>query len=150
MHSKKRFGISVGLSSILIVIVILCLVCFAGLSIVSAAADYKLSSRLAERTTSYYEASSLANQKLADLDQAFRTVYQECSSEEEYLKKIKESYTDSLTFSYAVSDTQALSVSVLPVYPEDETGSFFQVTSFQIVITEEMELNNSLPVLFGD
>lgn len=150
MHSKKRFGISVGLSSILIVIVILCLVCFAGLSIVSAAADYKLSNRLAERTTSYYEASSLANQKLADLDQAFRTVYQECSSEEEYLKKIKESYTDSLTFSYAVSDTQALSVSVLPVYPEDETGSFFQVTSFQIVITEEMELNNSLPVLFGD
>lgn len=150
MHSKKRFGISVGLSSILIVIVILCLVCFAGLSIVSAAADYKLSNRLAERTISYYEASSLANQKLADLDQAFRTVYQECSSEEEYLKKIKESYTDSLTFSYAVSDTQALSVSVLPVYPEDETGSFFQVTSFQIVITEEMELNNSLPVLFGD
>lgn len=150
MHSKKRFGISVGLSSILIVIVILCLVCFAGLSIVSAAADYKLSNRLAERTTSYYEASSLANQKLAYLDQAFRTVYQECSSEEEYLKKIKESYTDSLTFSYAVSDTQALSVSVLPVYPEDETGSFFQVTSFQIVITEEMELNNSLPVLFGD
>lgn len=150
MHNKKRFGISVGLSSILIIIVILCLVCFAGLSIVSAAADYKLSNRLAERTTSYYEASSLANQKLADLDQAFRTVYQECSSEEEYLKKIKESYTDSLTFSYAVSDTQALSVSVLPVYPEDETGSFFQVTSFQIVITEEMELNNSLPVLFGD
>lgn len=150
MHNKKGFGISVGLSSILIIIVILCLVCFAGLSIVSAAADYKLSNRLAERTTSYYEASSLANQKLADLDQAFRTVYQECSSEEEYLKKIKESYTDSLTFSYAVSDTQALSVSVLPVYPEDETGSFFQVTSFQIVITEEMELNNSLPVLFGD
>lgn len=150
MHNKKRFGISVGLSSILIIIVILCLVCFAGLSIVSAAADYKLSNRLAERTTSYYEASSLANQKLADLDQVFRIVYQESSSEEEYLKKIKESYTDSLTFSYPVSDTQALSVSVLPVYPEDETGSFFQVTSFQIVITEEMELNNSLPVLFGN
>ena len=83
MNNKKRYGISVGSSSILIIIVILCLVCFAGLSIVSATADYKLSSRLAERTTKYYEASNLANKKLADLDRAFCLIYQESSSEEE-------------------------------------------------------------------
>lgn len=150
MNNKKRYGISVGSSSILIIIVILCLVCFAGLSIVSATADYRLSSRLAERTTSYYEASSLAHEKLAALDQAFQLIYQESATEEEYLKKIKESYADSLTFSYPVSDTQALSVSVLPVYPESETGSFFQVSCFRVITTEEMELDNSLPVLFGD
>ena len=150
MNNKKRYGISVGSSSILIIIVILCLVCFAGLSIVSATADYKLSSRLAERTTKYYEASNLANKKLADLDRAFCLIYQESSSEEEYFQKIKESYADSLTFSYPVSDTQALSVSGLPVYPESEAGAFFQVSCFQIITTEDMELDNSLPVLFGN
>ncbi len=150
MNNKKRYGISVGSSSILIIIVILCLVCFAGLSIVSATADYKLSSRLAERTTQYYKASNLANKKLADLDRAFCLIYQESSSEEEYFQKIKESYADSLTFSYPVSDTQALSVSVLPVYPESEAGAFFQVSCFQVITTEEIELDNSLPVLFGN
>ena len=69
---------------------------------------------------------------------------------EEYFQKIKESYADSLTFSYPVSDTQALSVSVLPVYPESEAGAFFQVSCFQIITTEDMELDNSLPVLFGN
>lgn len=150
MNNKKRYGISVGSSSILIIIVILCLVCFAGLSIVSATADYKLSCRLAERTTGYYKASGLANQKLANLDQAFHSAYLESTSKEDYFQKIKESYADSLTFSYPVSDTQALCVSVKPVYPEEETGNFFEVTDFQIITTKEMELDNSLPVLLSN
>lgn len=150
MNRKKRYGIGIGSSSILIIIIILCLVCFAGLSIVSATADYRLSNRLAERTTSYYEASNLANKKLADLDQAFLLIYQESPSREAYFQKIKESYADSLTFSYPVSDTQVLSVTVLPVYPENETGAFFQVSRFQVITPEEIELDNSLPLLFSD
>lgn len=150
MNSKKRYGINIGTSSILVIIVILCLVCFAGLSIVSAVADYKLSNKLAERTTSYYEASNLANEKFAELDTAFLKLYQESSGKEEYMQKIKESYSDSLTFSYPINDTQALSVSVEPVYPDAETGNFFKVTCFQVITIQEPELDNSLPVLFGN
>lgn len=149
-NKKKRYGISVGTSSILVIIVVLCLVCFAGLSIVSASADYKLSSKLAERTTSYYQASSLANEEFAKINNAFYDFYLESADSDEYYKKIKESYSDSLTFSYTISNTQALSVSVEPVYPDDETGDFFHVTCFCIVTTDDLPLDESLPVLFHD
>lgn len=149
-NKKKRYGISVGTSSILVIIVVLCLVCFAGLSIVSANADYKLSSKLAERTTSYYQASSLANEEFAKINNAFYDFYLKSADSDEYYKKIKESYSDSLTFSYPISSTQALSVSVEPVYPDDETGNFFNVTSFCIVTTSDLQLDESLPVLFHD
>lgn len=147
---KKRYGISVGTSSILVIIVVLCLVCFAGLSIVSANADYKLTVKLADRTTAYYQASSLANEEFARLNSAFYNFYLESADSEEYYSKIKESYSDSLTFSYPISDTQALSVSVEPVYPADETGNFFDVTCFRIITTQELPLDESLPVLFHD
>ena len=97
MNRKKSYGISVGTSSILVIIVILSLVCFAGLSVVSANADYRLSQKLAERTTTYYQATSMANRDLAAIE--------------------KESLTDSLTFSYAISDSQSLIVAISPVSP---------------------------------
>lgn len=150
MSNKKQYGVNVGTSSILVIIVVLCLVCFAGLSIVSATADYKLSSKLAERTTSYYEASNLANEEFARLNDIFLNLYKESANEAEYLQKIKESYSDSLTFSYPISDTQALAVAIEPVYPQSETENFFHVTCFQIITTTELQLDNSLPVLFSD
>lgn len=150
MRNKKRFGINVGTSSILVIIVVLSLVCFAGLSMVSANADYLLSRRLADRTSAYYEASSLANKQLSELNDTLKEVYTECKSEKEFYKKIKESYADSLTFSYPVSENQALTVTVDPVYPSDETAHMFQITSFRVITTTELELDNSLPVLFHD
>lgn len=53
---KKQFGMNIGSASILLVFVILCLVSFAVLSIVSANADSRLSTRVLERTTAYYDA----------------------------------------------------------------------------------------------
>ena len=47
---------NIGSASILLVFVILCLVSFAVLSIVSANADSRLSTRVLERTTAYYDA----------------------------------------------------------------------------------------------
>ena len=46
---------NIGSASILLVFVILCLVSFAVLSIVSANADSRLSTRVLERTTAYYD-----------------------------------------------------------------------------------------------
>lgn len=62
---KKQFGMNIGSASILLVFVILCLVSFAVLSIVSANADSRLSTRVLERTTAYYDACNQAEQSLA-------------------------------------------------------------------------------------
>ncbi len=150
MTKNKNYGISTGTSSLLVIIVILSLICFAGLSIVSANADYKLSRKLADRTTAYYQASSDAQQQLLKLHEEWSTIYQESTGENEYLDKIKESYADSLTFSYPINENQALIVSVTPLYPEDASGSFWEIDRYQITTLEEMELDNSLPVLLGD
>lgn len=130
MNRKKSYGISVGTSSILVIIVILSLVCFAGLSVVSANADYRLSQKLAERTTTYYQATSMANRDLAAIE--------------------KESLTDSLTFSYAISDSQSLIVAISPVSPADASDALFTIDRFQIVTTNAPELDNSLSLFLGD
>ena len=150
MNRKKSYGISVGTSSILVIIVILSLVCFAGLSVVSANADYRLSKKLAERTTTYYQASSDAHQDLALLDEKLQLLYTESDSESEYKDKIKESLSDSLTFNYVISDSQSLIVSVTPVYPENAEDALFTIDRFQVVTTNEPALDNSLSLLLGN
>lgn len=148
MNRKKSYGISIGTSSILVIIVILCLVCFAGLSIVSANADYKLSQKLADRTTAYYQASTLANEQLVLINDSLYEIYMKCPDENSYFETIKESFSDSLTFSYPISDIQALYVSVEPLYPADRKNRFFSVTAYQVITTKELETDDSLPVLF--
>lgn len=150
MNPKKTYGVNIGTSSILIIIVILCLVSFAGLSVVSANADYKLSQKLADRTTAYYRASSLANERLAALHHELSDIYRESSSEDSFYQTIKESCSDSLRFSCIVSDTQVLSVSVEPVYPADATDSFFYITDFSVVAAAAPELDDTLPVFLGN
>lgn len=148
MNHKKSYGINIGTSSILVIIVILCLVCFAGLSIVSANADYKLSQKLADRTTAYYQASMLANERLVLLNDSLYEIYMDSADENSYFETIKESFSDSLTFSYPVSDVQALSVTVEPLYPADSKNRFFNITAYQVITTKEPETDDSLPVLF--
>ena len=69
---KKQFGMNIGSASILLVFVILCLVSFSVLSIVSANADSKLSGRVLERTTAYYNACNQAEQSLAGMDKTLQ------------------------------------------------------------------------------
>lgn len=150
MNRKKTYGISVGTSSILVIIVILSLVCFAGLSVVSANADHRLSQKLAERTTAYYQAASLANEDLALLYEQLQQLYINSDSLADYKAKIKESLPDPLTFSYMISDSQSLIMSVTLVYPENPGDALFTIDRFQIVTTEEPALDTSLSLLLGN
>ncbi len=157
MNNKKRYGLSIGTSSILIIIVILCLVCFSCLSITSANADYRLSRKLAERTTSYYEACNQAQQQLLALSEKLEELYNQCQSQSEYEEKIEKepfgdssSLSDSLTFSYSINDNQILQVSIAPVYPQNNQGDFFKVTGWQVINTTTPEQDNSLPVFGSD
>lgn len=67
VRKGPKTGLSVGASSILVIFIIVCLVTFSVLSLVSATADYRLSKKVADRNTAYYEATSRAQVKLRDL-----------------------------------------------------------------------------------
>lgn len=150
METKKSYGMNIGLSSILVIFVILCLVCFAGLSVTSANADLRLSQKLAERTTAYYKAGNLANQHMLELSNAFSKIYAASENQKEYEEKIKESFSDSLTFSYPINENQILKVSVSPLYPESAEGNFLMITCYKTETLITPELNQSLPVFLGN
>ncbi len=140
---KIRMGVNVGSSSILLIFVILCLVSFATLSLVSANADSRLSRRILDRTTDYYNACNVAEAHIAELDRQLAEAYADSYSLTEYFEK-----TDGLDFSITVkiSDTQALQVSVEPIYPVQDDQGFYRITSWKVVNTEEYDYDSSLPV----
>ena len=150
MNKKKSYGLNIGASSVLVIMVILSLVCFAGLSFASANADYRLSSKLAERTTAYYEACNKAQIALLDLSDELEVVYEVSTSPADYNRKIKESFTDSLTFTYSINENQSLQITATPVYPTSPSDAPYKITSWQIINLTTPELDETLPVFLGD
>ena len=60
-------GVSIGMVSILMIFVVLCLTTFATLSFVSARADLKLSKKASDSVSEYYAADSAAETYLAQI-----------------------------------------------------------------------------------
>ena len=141
--SGISFGTGVGSSSILVIFVILCLVSFATLSIVSANADYKLSSKVLNRSTAYYEASNQAEQSLAELDKTLQNVYKNSSSEDEYFDTVGESKC----FAIPISDLQTLEITIQIKYPQSDEDTYYEITSWQVVVTGDLDYDSTLNVI---
>lgn len=150
MNKKKSYGLNIGVSSVLVIMVILSLVCFAGLSFASANADYRLSRKLADRTTAYYQACNEAYTVIADLSKELDNLYHSSDSVSDYETKIKESLTDSLIFTCNINENQALQVEILPVYPSSPDDLLYEITCWQVINLTTPELDESLPVFLGN
>ncbi|RGB69688.1 hypothetical protein DW086_00675 [Harryflintia acetispora] len=74
MKKRTQMGLGVGASSILLIFVLLCLTTFATLSLVSAQADARLSEKTAETVSAYYEADARAEELLAQIGEALKSV----------------------------------------------------------------------------
>jgi hypothetical protein len=132
---KKQFGMNIGSASILLVFVILCLVSFAVLSIVSANADSKLSTRVLERTTAYYTACNQAEQSLAGMDHTLRRIYESSDSEEAYFASVGHGKS----YVIPISDLQSLQVTIEILYPGTAEDSFYKITAWQVLNTDELQ-----------
>lgn len=130
MNKKKQFfGMNIGSASILLVFVILCMVSFAALTIISANADRRLSRRIADRTTSYYDACNSAQKSLAGIDQVLIRQYGSSASMEEYFLAVGHSKS----YAIPVSDTQTLLVEIEILYPEQADDTFYKITSWKVI-----------------
>lgn len=67
-RTPHRSGSSVGLASVLMIVMILALTCFGVLALVSARADAAVSARAARYSAEYYAAEGRLQQQLAGLD----------------------------------------------------------------------------------
>lgn len=141
---NKRYGVNVGSSSILIIFVIVCLVCFAALSIVSANSDYKMTKKMAEREHNYYQACNDAYQALSDIDMTLQKLYDSVASEEEFYTQAGQQKS----FAYPISDIQSLQVSLKILYPQTESQPFYEITEWRVITTGTLEYDESLPLLW--
>lgn len=67
---RKTGGVFIGVSSLLVIFIVLCLTTFAALSLTSANADLKMARRAAQAVSDYYAADSRAVELLALADAA--------------------------------------------------------------------------------
>ena len=132
MNRRSSIGLNIGLSSILVIIVVLCLVCFAGLSVASSNADSQLTGKLSNRTTEYYEASSAA----------YRSIY-------EAKKELSSGQGDESSFDkyFNINSNQQLHV-IADLAPEN--GDNYTIISWQIITVSEPKIDNSLSLLLGN
>lgn len=136
---KRRFGgIHIGSASILLIFVILCLISFAILSFASAQADSRLTLKLMERTTAYYEACNNAESALAGVDSTLQSIYAASANEDEYFQTVGHSKS----YVIPISDLQTLQVTIEILYPTSDEETFYRITNWQ-VITKDIADNNS-------
>lgn len=135
-RNKKKIslGLNIGSSSILLIFVLLCLISFATLSIISAKADSKLSHKVLERTSAYYNACNEAEKALAGVDNTLAEIFASSKNSDEYFNTVGHSKS----YSISISDLQTLQVNIEILYPEAEGDTFYSVTSWQVLNTGEI------------
>ena len=130
---KKIQFSSFGFSSILLMFVMICIVTFSTLTLVTANSDYKLSKKVAEKSTQYYQAEEQLYEKLADLDITCKNAYKTAVSKEDYYLHLGLTESTSVKYTSPINDYQNLEAEFEVLYPDKNTTVFVRVKRWVIV-----------------
>lgn len=144
MNKKREFTMNIGLPSILLIFVILCLISFGVLSLVSANTDRKLSQKVLDRSTAYYEACNQAEEMLFAVDTRLHEAYSQSHNCEEYISLIADI---PYNYTYVISDIQYLDISLSFAYPESVNDPFYQILSWKVVTKDDLDYDTGLHLL---
>ncbi len=153
--NKNTFS-NFGFTTVLIVFVMICIVTFSALAYLTAASDYRLSKKVADRTTDYYQAEEKAYLVLGEIDSALTGVYGHRMKKDTYLKKSRQALDeyakdhsvslliqdkDTLTVSYRieVSPQEELIVTLKVCYPPEAEGACLKLTGWQTITELQQE-----------
>ena len=143
----------------------ICVVTFSALSLVSAYSDYKLSQKVADRTTAYYEAQERAYEKLARIDDILKETYLVSTGKAEYYSLAEnllakpdvamevlgnwsfEQGQYTLTFIETIAEGQTLSVKLAIQYPSKGTDHFYELLEWRSVYEQELPEDDHLDVM---
>ncbi len=152
MKKNKSSFINIGFSSIVMVFIMICLVTFATLSVLTAHSDYRLSQKMADKTTAYYKADAIARDMVEQLDNQLFEIHLEGSASDYFYETIAatdfsanapsdvhnialKNVNDDFIISYEVpvSEVQVLYVSLQIRFPLAENECFTTITRWQTV-----------------
>ncbi|MCD8395607.1 MAG: hypothetical protein LUD12_00200 [Lachnospiraceae bacterium] len=150
-----------GISLMLLIFLSLCLITFSLLSLSGATADENLSQKTADRTTAYYEAVTQANGILDEIDTQLAATFKETVGDEnakeaylaaceeitvagaELVWSLEEENAGMLSYDVAMTDDQHLHVALSICWPEESTDTFYQITSWKVVSTQDWTRDTS-------
>ena len=158
MDSRKKQSSfsSIGITSLVLIFVMLCLLTFSVLSLVTARADLRLSQKNAERTSAYNDAENRANDVLLSVISCIEE-YKDSPDASVFYQKLRERLdgqngilftgADSLEYEVLLDKEQLLSVSLEISYETYDDGSHYRILAWNTVSTHEWESDGSLPLL---
>lgn len=141
-RKKPEFALNVGTSSILFIFVILCLVSFAILSLASAVSDEKLTNRVVDNAENYYAACNNAEELLDSFDDFLQGVYAEGISRAGFFETVGKKKS----FAVEVTDIQTLKIEIRILYPEKAGDPFYEITSWKVETTKDLDYDENLHV----
>ncbi|MDO4485006.1 MAG: hypothetical protein Q4C46_00265 [Bacillota bacterium] len=162
-RSKQFPFVNIGLSSLLVVFLVLCLTTFALLSLSSAKSDLALSQKLADHRNSYYTASSSAESVLSQLDMLMEESYRNpAGSYIDSVRKGLDKITDAdvsldtesapsgslavISYLIPLDKTQALDVRLLVTDPS-VSESYYNIEKWQVITTTDRKFDQSLDLM---
>ena len=161
---RRKGSVRIGYTSILLIFTMLCLVTFATLSLVTVNSDYKLSKKVADRTSAYYKADTNVRDYLYQVDEYLTDWYMSCEDKESFCEGEYE-VIDSVAvpegvnvtadaensvyrIEYQIDDVQKLCVSLKLTYPENEGDGFYDITEWKTVTDNSVDAgDDTLPLL---
>ena len=162
---KRHSAASIGITSFVLIFVMLCLLTFSVLSLATARADLKLSQRSAERTLADYDAENRANDVLMNIISCL----EDCldaedsgteSSGSSFYAQVREqlegqdgiSFDSERVLRYAVAleEEQLLCVSLELSHEPYGDGSHYRILEWRTESTHEWGTDESLPLLDAD
>lgn len=141
-NDRKSFSLNVGISSVLFIFVILCLISFAVLSLSTAMSDYRFALKLSDNLTNYLSACSTAEETISKTEHNLSSLYDSNISRNGYYEKVG----SECSYSFAINELQSLEITVKINYPDSSNPYFYDVTRWQIVTDSNIEYDDTLPV----
>lgn len=144
------------------IFIVLCMVTFAALSLSSAASDDRFGQKMSEHMHEYYTASNQAEEMLSGADAVFAEAYQEEQDTDSYFTRISQELSDIMEVSQEddrltaywqvdINDTQALQIEISVLPPaqiqKENSESFYQILSWQVIHTDTWEGDNTLNLM---
>lgn len=147
-HKKAPGFSNFGFSTILLAFVMICIVTISALSLLTANSDYKLSQKVAEKNTAYYEAEKEAYTILANVDSLLAHAHSNSRGANSYFKEVETSLqtleygtyeraTGSFSYEIAISENQMLQITLFIHYPTDNDESFYEIGTWKSIYNVE-------------
>lgn len=153
----KTVGIQIGISSLLLIFTVVCIVIFCTLSFSSAKADHALAEKALKAAKAYYEADAQGEKIKKEVNEAILSLSDR--SQEDFKRKMKvkfgEKYNGNdnvLIFVINTAYDQSLNIKLRPVNVAEITSGKqnFKVEEWRIVNNESYEIDTNMPLWTGE